>query len=148
MSGTAEVTEATTEAVTDTGLQPLKRYAQLANRRRELKDELETIESELNGAAEIVLRLMEEIGLGPFTIDGLTVYLRHQIWASATDVPALAGYADTAEFVKPTVNGNTMSAWVRELPRTDEGLPILPDEIKDAVKVTEKSTVENRKAKG
>lgn len=75
-----------------------------------------------------------------------TLYLKEEIWASATEPDALAHNLDTADMVRPTVNGQTLSAWVREQPRDPEGNPILPESIKDAIKISRVTKLRTRKA--
>ena len=75
-----------------------------------------------------------------------TLYLKEEIWASATAPDALTHNLDTADMVRPTVNGQTLSAWVREQPRDAEGNPILPADIAEAIKVSRVTKLRTRKA--
>lgn len=124
----------------------LREFVRLNNYRRELDEKLTVVKSQIAGLEVVIRDDMETSGIQSFNVDGLTVYLHRQLWASAKDLEALAQFADTAEFVRPRVLAQTISAYVRELPVDDEGMPVLPKQIKDAVNVTEKFSVRTRKA--
>lgn len=70
------------------------------------------------------------------TNDGLA-YLRRDLWASLTKSPENLRGTSLEWLIKDSVNQQTLSATVRELPRDEEDLPILPEEVKELIKVTE-----------
>ncbi len=79
------------------------------------------------------------------TTEGL-VYLHHGLWANCSDNEGLRGTA-WAWMVKGSVNSNTLSATVRELPTDEEtGKPILPEEVKEHVSISDKWSVRVRAA--
>ena len=79
------------------------------------------------------------------TKEGL-VYLHHGLWANCSDSAGLRGTA-WAWMVKGSVNANTLSATVRELPVDEEtGDPILPEEVKEHVSISDKWSVRVRAA--
>lgn len=127
-------------------LKVLEDYVALEIQKRDLKDRLDAIEMHLAALEPTVIDTMCDAGMQSTRIDGLTLYIQTQIWASAVDTEALAQYEDTAFMVVPRVNGNKLSAWVREQKRDDDGNPILSDVIKDAIKVTQKVNARTRKA--
>ena len=59
---------------------------------------------------------------------------------------ALRNYEPTSTLVKNTINARSLSSVVRELDTDDEGGPILPDEIKDAVTIDVRRSVRARLA--
>jgi len=88
---------------------------------------------------EALVEEYQQQGLQRMTVDGVTIYLAEEIWAGGmkTVINGIetvdrqgtcnalidAGYP---EFVKVDFNVNTVSAWVRELDRNENGDPILP----------------------
>ena len=78
------------------------------------------------------------------TKEGL-VYLHHGVWASCSDSVGLGGTA-WSWMVKGSVNSNTLSAQVRELPIDEDGKPILPKEVKEHVSISDKWSVRVRAA--
>lgn len=97
----------------------------------------------LQGAVQ---RYLERIGAKSAPAEGKLVTFTRKLWASATDIAALKKHAVTQVFVKETVNGQTLTSWVNELDKDNQGMPALPDELKDAIQVTEKFSVSARKA--
>jgi hypothetical protein len=86
------------------------------------------------------------------TIDGQTVWLDRKLWASAAG-PELTNALKAAGFaamVKETVNGQTLSAWVREFdPEAqlgpEEVIAKLPSVVQPYVKVAEVYKLQVRK---
>lgn len=139
--------DVTTEETTQPDrLSKFRDYVNLDKERRALENELKQVKADLNAAEETLLRHMEETGMQSTKIDGITVYLHRQLWASALDIQAILENRDSAFLVKETVNGNSLSSWVRELDKDDEGQPVLPEDLKEAIKVSEKFAVRTRKA--
>ncbi len=105
-----------------------------------------------------VLEHMTESGIKNASVDGRTLHLHHQLWASATDVDALAAHEMTGELVKPACNGSRLSALVREwekemqesdpdaLLTSDVPFPFVPEELRDAIKVSEVHSVRSPKS--
>lgn len=127
-------------------IEAARRVVALDNRKAELESELDEVKAERARLQEQLIDQMAEKGLQSLNADGRTVYIRREIWASAQDVSELSEFPATAAFVKPSVNGQTLSAYVRELPRDDEDNPIVPEEIKDAVRVSVVHKIGSRKA--
>lgn len=123
-----------------------RRVVHLDNRKAELEAELEEVKRERGQLQELLIDQMAEQGLQSLKADGRTIYVRREIWASAQDIKALEEFPATAGFVKPSVNGNTLSAYVRELPRDEWDTPLVPDQIKDAVRVSIVNKIGSRKA--
>lgn len=97
----------------------------------------------LQGAVQ---RYLERIGAKSAPAEGKLVTFTRKVWATATNIAALKAHEVTSVYVKETVNGQTLTSWVNELDKDNQGMPALPDELKDAIKVTEKFSVSARKA--
>ena len=135
------------DTLTEPGsLQVLKDYVALCAEKRDLDNRLDMVKERIMEMEPNVIDTMCDAGMQFTRIDGLTLYLRTDLRASAVNVDTLAAFADTSFMVKQTVNGNTLSAWVREQEQDDDGNPILPDAIKEAIKVTQKVNARTRKA--
>ena len=109
----------------------VRKFVQLHRHRKKLEAELERNKET---AEKLEAELCEEFaaaGIQNISIDGATVFLARQIWASpaAGQGEALARAMRTigmGDLVKETVNANQLSAFVRELPRDTDDMPILP----------------------
>jgi hypothetical protein len=81
-----------------------------------------------------------EAGISSINIDGAKVYINRQIWASPDGEGAFEAMKGVEGFdilVKPSVNTQSLSAVVRELPKDKDGMPILPAELVGKIKVRE-----------
>ena len=70
------------------------------------------------------------------TAEGLA-YLNRRLWASVNGSPDLLLGTPLAWLIKPGVNIQTLSSAVNEYERDADDLPILPEEVKALIKVTE-----------
>ncbi len=126
------------------GLAAVKRFVALDNNKRDLKNMLAEVQTDLNAAHDAVLAYFEshaQEGLSQIKIMSRTVSLRRDLRASAKNVETLAEYKDTAFLVKSTVNANTLGAWVREQDAGPDGMPVLPEAVRNAINVTEQFSV-------
>lgn len=94
----------------------------------------------------MVQRYFERIRAKSAPAEGKLVTFTRKLWAAATDVAALKKNKVTNVFVKEAVNGQTLTSWVNELDKDKQDMPMLPDDIKSAIKLTEKFFVSARKA--
>ena len=100
-------------------------FADLTEQRRKLEAEVKKLATDLAGREE---RLVEEFGQAGIqnikTATGQTIYLNREIFAKLVgdQKKAYTAFrrAGLGDFVKETVNANTLRAWVREM---DEVLP-------------------------
>lgn len=106
---------------------------------KKLKEEAADLEVEL-------LPQFKDAGIDKTTINGKTVWLDRKVWASAGgDMPALVDAMKAAglhDMVGETVNGNTLSAWVREFDpdgvfSPEEIVEKLPVELRNSINVSE-----------
>jgi hypothetical protein len=108
----------------------------------ELKAEADLLEAEL-------LEEFAEAGVPRMTIAGRTVYVHRQLWAKREDgvdmnqaCKALVD-AGHSEFVNETYNSNTVSAWLRDLAKSDTPIP---PELDGVLTTSEKFTLRSTKA--
>jgi hypothetical protein len=133
----------------------LVRYVTADKEVRAMEEKLEAAKKKLNELEPQVLDYMQRHGMSSAKVAGLTVYLNRQIWASVakdeagdntSSIETLKQFPDTSVFVKEGVNTQTLSAWVREQPQDSQFMPLLPEEVVGAIKVTEKYNVRTRKS--
>lgn len=131
-----------------------RRFAELAFRKRALKDSLDDIDAELATIEPTLLEAFADARIRPplkVTTDSgavLSVYVRRDIWTRAAEDADEALHAalrrnNLGHFVKPTVSVQTLSAWYREQIKAGESIP--PD-IQAAIAVVDKYSVQTRKA--
>ena len=108
---------------TDLDMGSLREFVWLSKRKEELEGNLEGIKKRM---AELKVKLSEQFinsGVQNCTVDGKNVYLSRQIWAKfvagdSEDETSLAVQRlkdhGLGWLVKPSVNGQTLSAWIRE----------------------------------
>lgn len=144
--------------VPSTYTERIKRFAALDIQKRHLKERLEKVEKEMDELQPVLLEDYAELGQSSAKIGGYTVYLYNQWWAGAVKGPDGEGDYETScaaldeaglgDMVQPRFNVMTLSAWVRELPRDQDGLgaPILPPELVGKISVVQKTDIRTRKS--
>lgn len=129
-------------------MEKVREYAQKKVRARELESEAESLKRECRNLMPELMEQFTQEGVSNVRIDGVgTVFIAGQIWAGAyKDENGLTDYDRTCDaleraglgmYVKRQFNTNTLSAFVRELPRTELGTPILPPELDGELTVSE-----------
>lgn len=101
---------------------------------------------------EVLKGMMEEGCIKSLKLDmGLTVYLHRQIWGGVAEgqdksalIEQLKAANETNFLITEGYNANKLAAWVRELNRDEEGMPIIPDVLKGLLVSTEKVSVRAR----
>lgn len=107
----------------------VKHYLELTERRRELEDRLAAVKAEAAEVERDVLDGFAADGIDRMTVDGRTVYLHSQIWASrpegveTEDVVAALHSAGLGHMVNERYSSQTISAYLRDLEREGEELP-------------------------
>lgn len=142
----------------------LAEFVQLAARKRELDAEMKTVAALIDEMEGPLLAEMSEMGMQNTKINGVTVYINRQLWAGAmkdewvdpdgntvlvTNTPATCEAlveCGLGDFVKPSFNTNTLSAWLREQPLDDQGQPILPEGLAGRMTVSEKFSLRTRRS--
>lgn len=120
----------------------VKRAVRLRKDRDALKAKLATVETQLAAVEPKVLEWLQENGFPRISHEGMTVYIRREVWASLADgvdigclkeAIAAAGH-DPTLIVRERANGQTLSAFVREFDARGEPLP---NSLAAAVKISE-----------
>lgn len=140
----------------------LRLFVLLHLTRGRLERQLETIAAVAGPLGERLLQYFIENNVQNTTIDGCTVYLRSQLWASlagatpeqrALSVEALRA-SEAGVLIKETVNTSSLSAWVREgvaegrFPEDPETLlPLLPEGLREHVTLRDEMKVQVRKGR-
>lgn len=125
-------------------METAKRFAELTRRKRDLEADLNRVKKELQPVHDELLAAIEA-GQFPRSskVGGFTVYLKHDVWASVVEggIDALKQHDELADYVKEAVNGQSLSAWVRDQMRNQEvedAVDLVLDEpIKQALKISD-----------
>ena len=137
----------------------LKDFVGLTEEKRRITAQLEHIQGELDALSEVLLDQFADEGVRNVNIDGHTIYLQAQLWASAVDgdyeraCDALE-QSGLGEFVGRRFNSNQLSAWVREHTRDEAGNypdtldEHLPVAFLGSIKAEKKWTVRARRSAG
>ncbi len=126
----------------------LKRYVELEHERRDLDDRLKAVKAETEKLAASLLDQFAEAGMQSARVNGLTVYVHRQLWASAVEgnyeaaCQALRA-SGHGEFVQERFNTNQISALAREMDKNGETLPV---EWDGPIKVAETFQLRTQKA--
>jgi hypothetical protein len=113
-------------------------YAALYAEKVAAEQVVASIKESMTRLEVVLLERYAQEGVKSIKTNGGNVYLHHQMWASATD-PGLLAVSDWGWMVKDSVNSNTLSAAVRELPIDEDGNPELPNGVPAAaISVTNK----------
>jgi hypothetical protein len=122
----------------DTGA--VGRFVEVSREIKDLEDRLKALKSQRDELQEGLLEQFSSAGVSSVRVDGLTVSLRREVWATCKEsnyerACAALTAAGLSEFVQPRFNAHTLSAYVRELDR--DGKP-LPKEFDGAIEVSER----------
>lgn len=126
----------------------IRSFHELETERRELESQLKDLKKRQEQLKVHLIEAFADNGIQSINVDGLTVYLHRQIWASASGPEAMAALKEVGldDLVKETCNAMTFSAWVREQPTDDQGMPILPPELDGRANVSERFDIRSRKS--
>lgn len=122
------------------------RIIELDERKRALEEEIDRIKFERRTLEERVMEQWAEAGVQHVRQQGMTVYLRRDVWAGIheefkTAAPYAFMRADLGHML--SVNSQTLSAYVRELERKGEEAP---EEIARLIRTTEQFSIRSRRA--
>lgn len=131
----------------------LDQYIEHLQDKERLSAELDDAKAALADVESQLLSQFEQDGVQSVKhkASGRTVFTRRDLRSGLGDdkdaaIFALEEFEDAKFLVKPNVNAQQLSAWVRELPRDNEDMPIVPDAIKEAIKVHEIFKISARKS--
>ncbi len=103
----------------------LKEFVALEEEKADLKARLKAIETRLVELDELITRQFLDDGIQSTRIDGRTVYLHRDIYASPKDgdkqaVAAALKACNLGQYVREDYNANSLKAYVREMVREAE----------------------------
>ncbi len=111
-------------------------YAEMHSEKRDLESKLNAVKAKIAKAEGILLVKYADDEVTTIKTKAGTVYLSKRIWGSCTD-PILLSTTEWEWMVKETVNVQTLSSTLGELPKDELGNPILPEDImKECIEVT------------
>lgn len=143
----------------------LKRLAALQHRKASLEAEVKEINKKIENLQEVLLEEAFEEGIDKMTVSigndenghpiKRTVYLQRKVWAGHNgdqeQLNEALRQAGLEEYIKETVNTNSLSAFVREYDPEHNLDPEsikskLPEPLRDVIKVSEQHKLISRKA--
>lgn len=120
----------------------LKRIVRLKKERDAAEAKLAKVKAQIDEQEPAVLEWFQSNGIGSIKVDGITVHIRRELWASVGEngVDFLRDALDAAGIDSSTViaeraNTQTLSAVIREFERDERPIP---NSLAQAVKVSEK----------
>ena len=125
----------------------LKRFAKLEKARAALSAAMDRIDAKLDPTREAVTDALIDAGVDRMTVEGRTIFIKHDIWAKLLKgrkeaIEALKK-AELEEYVAENFNMNSLSAYVREKIKNGEPLPKSFDGIIDASHVYKARSVKS-----
>lgn len=126
----------------------------LDKQKKDAEAALAVVKSQRAEVEQELLEKMAEEGLDQVRAQKHTVYIRREFWPKVLDespgkqclIKKLKSHPDTRPFIRESYHTQTLRSWILELPRDDDGLPILPKRLSDLLGVSDKFSVQTRKA--
>ena len=105
-------------------MQQLREFVSLENRKKGLDAELKSVKQQLDDLEEALVPQFIEDGVQRMTIDGRTVSIQQDVYASPLndreDVVDALKQSELAQYVAENYNTNSLTAFVREVKRDVE----------------------------
>lgn len=105
-------------------LEQLKEFVCLENKKKELDAEQKQVKQQLDDLEQVLVPQFIQDGIQKMTVDGRTVSLVHDIYASPLydreDVVAALKQSELGQYVAENYNTNSLTAFVREVKREVE----------------------------
>jgi hypothetical protein len=145
-------------------MQQLKGFVSLEHRKRDLDAELKQIKQQLDDLERLLVPQFIEDGVQKLTVDGRTVSVGEDIYASPLrdreEVVAALGESGLGQYITPNYNANSLTAFVREVAREvkvnaeaqgaiydeDDVFKALPPRLADALKISFVHVLRSRQA--
>lgn len=129
----------------------LGRFARLCKEIDDLEESVKAAKAKRDLLEPEVVAHMERHGIQNVNVEGRCIYLKREMYASVNAdaegaLERLKRYGPTRPLVKESVNGNSLSSWVRELDQDAEGKPILPSEVDGCITIRDGFRARARKA--
>ena len=105
-------------------MQQLREFVSLENRKKDLDAELKSVKQQLDDLEEALVPQFIEDGVQRMTVDGRTVSIQQDVYASPLndreDVVDALKQSELGQYVAENYNTNSLTAFVRELKRDVE----------------------------
>ena len=127
----------------------LQLFLETTRAKRSIEGQLKDLNGQLAKLEEMLADEFIANGIQNVNVDGACVYVARTIYAKPLDVQAMhegLRACGAGDLVKEAVNSQSLSAWVRELPLGEDGKPVLPEPVKDAIETGERVNVRVRNA--
>ena len=126
----------------------LHKFVDLETKRRELDREHKRVKEQCAETEARLLKEFEAAGMESAKVDGMTVYLHRQLWASPGEAgrdAVVVALKETGmdQYVSENYNANSLSAFVREMENTEQALP---EQLANVLKVVEKFSLRTRQS--
>jgi len=136
----------------DVSMEPIKKFVELAERKRKIKDELYAVEQDLKELSQQCENILDHHNIATIKMNGWYVYKKRNLRTrfkvpgpTGASILMAHGYGDCV-----TVNSSAIKAKCREMMSVDDnkGWEFIPDSIDDCIKevidVYESYTLEAR----
>jgi vacuolar-type H+-ATPase subunit I/STV1 len=145
-------------------MQQLRGFVSLENRKRDLDAELKSVKQQLDDLEEALVPQFIEDGVQRMTVDGRTVSIQQDVYASPLndreDVVDALKQSELGQYVAENYNTNSLTAFVREVRRDvelraqsenrmyteDDVRAALPEPLGRALKISFVHKLSSRKA--
>jgi len=101
--------------------QQLRRFVSLETKKKDLDTELKTVKQQLAELEEALVPQFIEDGVQRMTVDGRTIALARNVYASPlndrSEVAAALKASELGQYVAENYNSNSLAAFVREVAR-------------------------------
>jgi hypothetical protein len=142
----------------------LREFVSMENRKKELDAELKAVKQQLDDLEEALVPQFIEDGVQRMTVDGRTVSIQQDVYASPLndreDVVDALKQSELGQYVAENYNTNSLTAFVRELKRDvelrakgenrmyteDDVRAALPEPLGRALKISFVHKLSSRKA--
>jgi vacuolar-type H+-ATPase subunit I/STV1 len=145
-------------------MQQLRGFVSLENRKKDLDAELKSVKQQLDDLEEALVPQFIEDGVQRMTVDGRTVSIQQDVYASPLndreDVVDALKQSELGQYVAENYNTNSLTAFVREVKRDvelraqsenrmyteDDVRAALPEPLGRALKISFVHKLSSRKA--
>lgn len=128
-------------------------FVRLMREKRKLESDLKATVDAIKSINSEVIESLQHDGIDRLHIDGMSVYIKRDVWASSeSDSSGLPDHdranqalrdAGLGDLIQERFNSRTLSAWVRE--QDLDGRP-LPSSFEGAIKISETFKVAGRES--
>jgi hypothetical protein len=130
----------------------VRRFIELKREKDSIKQREREINLEMATLDESIVEAMMESGIQSMNVDGHTLYIRTDLFASPENgreelIDAIRRSGPAWDWlIQPNYNAAKLKSKIRELPRDEYGNPEIPPTLQGQLKLTFKPTVGLRKS--